>query len=731
MEPTDPKSSLRSVFAAVAALLVVCFIAVFLAGGLALASAEEGTAHSRTSRLLEVVLSRMRDMETGQRGYLITGEAGYLQPYREASSALAASIEDFKATAEKTGVPAADVDKLTGLISAKRAELLDTVETHDREGRDAAVRRVQSGKGKALMDEIRAVVQTLQAQQQRLMDKNAVDLARLTVFRTVAFGVVTALSLVALASAYRRIGRETARRYEAAKETVLQKNLLEVTLASIGDGVIVTDTAGRVTFLNAVANDLTGWGQEAVGRPCAEVFDIVNEETRLPVESPVDKVIRSGVVVGLANHTVLIKKDKSELPIDDSGAPIKDADDVFHGVVLVFRDFSEHKRAQKELKAAKDHADIASLAKDRFIASLSHELRTPLTPVIALLSSWQSDPTFPESRRGDVDLIRRSLDLESRLIDDLLDLSKIIQGKLSIAFEPTDLHQVLTWTLELCTTEAEQRGVALRPALLARSTSVQGDQARLHQVFWNIVRNAVKFSEPGAEVRIETRDLDGGQIEITVSDDGFGMDVETLDNLFEPFQQGAGASRFGGLGLGLSISKGLVLAHGGEIFGSSDGPGKGSKIKVVFPVRSATTFEHAPGGVVDSATEVKPLRVLLVEDHVDTATIVARLFEESGYRISVAHDVAGAITMVEGSGPFDVMISDVGLPDGTGYDLLARIRSSEAGQGTLRAVALTGYGMDEDVRRCREAGFDEHLTKPVDFTRLLKTVVRLGSGEAD
>jgi PAS domain S-box-containing protein len=234
----------------------------------------------------------------------------------------------------------------------------------------------------------------------------------------------------------------------ARSELTREKELLATTLASIGDGVIVTDPHGQVTFLNSEAEHLTGWtNAEAKGRNLRDIFVIVNEETRQAVENPVDKVLRLGSVVGLANHTVLIAKDGREIPIDDSGAPIRTTEGVLFGVVLVFRDFTEHKKATMALEQAKLEAEKANHAKDQFLAMLSHELRTPLTPVLMAATSLESDSRIDPEVREELAVMRRNIELEARLIDDLLDLTRIEHGKFDLRAEPVDIHAAIEHAL--------------------------------------------------------------------------------------------------------------------------------------------------------------------------------------------------------------------------------------------------------------------------------------------
>jgi PAS domain S-box-containing protein len=275
-----------------------------------------------------------------------------------------------------------------------------------------------------------------------------------------------------------------------------QKDLLAVTLSSIGDCVVLTDAEGRVTFMNAVAESVTGWNfSEARGRPTSEVFRILNEQTREVVENPAEKVMKHGVVVGLANHTLLIRRDGSEVPIDDSGAPIRGVDGKIHGVVLVFRDFSEYRARERELRAAKVEAEMANKAKDQFLAMLSHELRTPLTPVLATLNLWEASKEVPAFLQDDVQMLRRSIELEARIIDDLLDLTRIARGMLSFSPENTDLHALIEFLMSLSQSEMQEKRLDVSLALNAARHHVHTDAARLQQVLWNILRNAIKFTD--------------------------------------------------------------------------------------------------------------------------------------------------------------------------------------------------------------------------------------------
>ncbi|HEX5176395.1 MAG TPA: ATP-binding protein, partial [Chthoniobacteraceae bacterium] len=512
-------------------------------------------------------------------------------------------------------------------------------------------------------------------------------------------------------------------------EAERQRELLKVTLASIGDSVIVTDTLGRITFMNDVAESQTGWSfRDANLRPAREVFRIINEETREAVENPVEQVLKTGAVMGLANHTVLVRKDGSEMPIDDSGAPIREPDGTVRGAVLVFRDFTEHKAARAELNAAKEAAEAANRAKDQFLAILSHELRTPLTPVLATLNLWEATEEFPGELRADVRMLKRNIELEARIIDDLLDLTRITRGMLSFTREDADVTQVIELVLGMCRPELQRKQLRVVTDFQAVHRHVHTDVSRLQQVLWNILSNASKFTESGGTITVGTSNDADANLHITVTDTGIGMAQETIARLFTPFEQGERqlSRRYGGLGLGMAISRALVDLLGGKISAHSDGLGKGSSFTITFP----TCVPGHEGSDLETPSRAAPpaipaLRILLVEDHSDTALALVRLLTRRGYEVRVAETVAAALCTAQ-SERFDLLVSDLGLPDGTGFEVVKKIRAIRS----VPALALSGFGMEDDIRRCKDAGFDAHLTKPVNFQNLDTMILKLTATDA-
>ena len=711
-------SRLRWLFFGMAAVLVLSLIALLVVRQKSLNAHDRLQSAERLTILLRQAFSTIQDAETGQRGFLLTRQEAYLEPYESARAAIKKYLVALDGLGGKGILPAATVAELQALVLRKGEELQKTLDLARTGSAQEAMTLVRGNSGKMLMDEIRLRFEALLDHVDKARSRSYQEAANAIAAGNWIFLAVTLSNLAFLVWAYRRLKREIGLQYVAALETERQREILAVTLTSIGDAVIITDTAGRITFLNTVAETLTGWTtDDAMRRPCAEVFRIINEESRKQVESPVDKVLASGAVVGLANHTLLIRRDGTEVPIDDSGAPIREADGNIRGVVLVFRDFSEHKKFEKTLLQAKEDLEEAAMAKDRFLATLSHELRTPLTPVLATLSAWEVLKKLPEPLRPDLQRLRRNIELEAKLIDDLLDITRIEHGKLLLDKSPADVHGLLEEILGLFREETGGEGIELAFQHTAGEHHVLADTARMQQVFWNLLGNAIKFSPMGGTITISTRNPGQGRIEITFVDQGVGMDKATMDGLFQYFHQGSAKPRPGssGLGLGLSIAKALVEAHGGTLSASSAGPGAGSCFCVALSTVPAPVGEFPEKA--SQLTGEPSRRILILEDHEDTANVLAQILTSLGHHAD-CHSTIGSAERALSEGTYDLILSDLGLPDGNGLDFLRSVRKV----CQVPAVALTGYGMADDIQSCLDAGFDAHLTKPLDMDKLQKSL---------
>lgn len=382
-----------------------------------------------------------------------------------------------------------------------------------------------------------------------------------------------------------------------------------------------------------------------------------------------------------------------------------------------------------ELAAARQAAETANAAKDNFLAVLSHELRTPLTPALAATSALISaPPSDPGVLREFLAVIRRNIELEARLVDDLLDVTRIHRDKLRIQPVPLELNAVLRDALSMAAPMLREKQIAAVVDLVSGPAVVRGDAARLAQVFSNLLTNAAKFTPEGGQVTIRSEILEA-RVRVTVVDTGLGISPDVLPNIFEPFRQGevAKARRFGGLGLGLSIAKGLIEAHGGTIVAHSDGPGLGAKFTVELSVLkpAALDDEGKTPGMKYLAPQTA-LRVLLVEDHEDTRRILVSLISHWGHTVTAASTVTQACESLE-KGTFDLLLSDIGLPDGSGFDVVARLRQTSR----IPAVAMSGYGMESDLAQTHAAGFNEHIVKPVSAETLRAMLDRAGQGVAN
>ena len=681
---------------------------------------------------LERAASTLKDAETGQRGYLLTGRDEYLRPYIDATNGLDRDLDRLATLTSDNPGQQARVVELRRIAGEKIDELGRTVALRRKGDQEAALAIVQTDRGRQLMVRARALVAEIRDEEDRLLVQRSAA-SRNAVWRTVAsVAIATAMagSTLLLVSYLKR--REDAEKGRATESLRQSEDWLVKTLESIGDGVIATDGRGRVRLMNPIARSLTGWTQEqAVGRPVEEVFHIVNEATRQPAENPVTRASAEGIVLGLANHTTLISRDGTETPIDDSAAPIKDRDGRVVGVVMVFRGIAERRRHEVEVerllaseREARSEAEHANRAKDHFLAILSHELRTPLNPILLAATAMLERPPAPDELRPALEMIRQNVNLQARLIDDLLDVMRVVRGKMPLQWEVADAHALIGRAVEVCRSEVEGKGIRLETDLAAGHHHVNADMERLQQVLWNLLRNAVKFTPAGGTVTIRTRNEgdsnpQGDNLVIEVADTGIGIEPDALSRIFDPFQQGETTitRKYGGLGLGLAIGRGIVEAHGGTLDAESDGTGRGATFRVALGslpepdvARDGRGHSHAPAPPPDPGR----LNILLVEDDPTTLRLLARLLRGMGHEVEPADTLARASEVAEADG-FDLIISDVGLPDGTGLELM---RAITARRGRVPSIALTGYGMEEDIVRSREAGFSAHLTKPIDFMKL-------------
>ncbi len=514
-----------------------------------------------------------------------------------------------------------------------------------------------------------------------------------------------------------QLREEIRHRRRAEQRLREQTDWLQVTLTSIGDAVITTDKNGSVTFLNPVAEGLTAWNTaDAAGRPLDEVFHIINEITRQTVENPVSKVIRSGAVVGLANHTILVARDGTERPIDDSAAPIRDAEGQMIGVVLVFRDVTERRQAQRALGQRAEELAEADRRKNEFLAMLAHELRNPLAPIRSGLDLLAIEYGPSET----VQLMQEQVTHVVRLVDDLLDVSRIVTGRIELRRETVQLRPVVQRALETVKPLIAERNHQLHVDLPEEPVYLDADPVRMAQVIANLLHNAAKYTDPGGIIQLSAkRSADG--VVLTVKDNGIGIEASLMPLIFDLFTQSERTidRSLGGLGLGLTLVQNLVELHDGTVTAFSNGIGCGSQFVLKLPIHSKTIAESVRGEEIDLPPK---RRILVVDDNVGAAKMLRLLLMHCGAEeVHLAHDGPGAL-QAAANYPLDIVLLDIGLPRMDGYEVARRLRT-DLGLTRLLLVAVTGYGQAEDIRRSKEAGFDEHLVKPPAIENLLALFV--------
>lgn len=386
---------------------------------------------------------------------------------------------------------------------------------------------------------------------------------------------------------------------------------------------------------------------------------------------------------------------------------------------LVVSGIRQHELAERA-ESLNLRLQAALKEREYFIGVLSHELRTPLAPLLLAASMLRQDERLDADTRGIMDMVHRNVHLEARLIDDLLDMTRMERGKLKLDRRPVDLRRVVEQAVEVCRADLEAGELTMEVDIGAEPQIVEADASRLQQVFSNLLRNAVKFTPAGGRVRVRSR-CEGDTCTVEVSDSGSGIDPDFLPRAFSAFEQGDKThARKAGLGLGLAISKTIVDLHEGVITAQSEGKDRGATFVVSLPamdgVRSVPSERET--AAPDGPRPVRPLRILLVEDQVDTARIMRRLLMADGHEVQWAGDVATGLKLAAAH-EFDLLLSDLGLPDGNGVDLMRTLRRRGS---KLPGIVLSGYGQDQDLARSLEVGFAAHLVKPLELPELRNAI---------
>ena len=930
---------------------------------------------------LETLLSTLKDAETGQRGYLLSADERFLEPYQSALTDVMASRQQLTGLVDDNPEQTIRLRALGNKIDVKLGELKQTIDLLRAGNQPAAVAVVTGGSGKAVMDDLRRDVAEMQAIETALLDSRERETDASYRATAVSIVLATIVGVVLIGVVSSSFQRNLAREQRAARLLAEEKERLRTTVASIGDAVISTDPAGDVVYLNPVAESLTGWtNEQAVGVPLSQVFNIVNESTRRPVDNPAIRALRDGVIVGLANHTLLIAKDGTERPIDDSAAPVRGADDTVTGCVLVFRDISARRRTERQLSERDEqfrrtisevaiptllhadddevllvnkawtegsgyqHTDIPTIndwtaraygerhavaedyidtlfesdvrvdngeweittasgetrvwhffttpvgrdsagrrlivsnaidvteqrraeqglreseerlrmaqrvarigtfewniqtgvnmwtpdleamyglppggfagtlkswedlvhpddrpqairaiagalangefaaewrvvwpdgsvhwlagrasvfnddngkplrllginiditerkrddeelrrlaaelseadrRKDEFLATLAHELRNPLAPIRTGLQVLQRS-RGDGAQYGQVrEMMTRQTDQLVRLVDDLMDVSRITRGKLELRKDRVELAAVLQMAVETARPIIESGGHQLTVTLPPTPVFVQADMTRLAQVFANLLNNAAKYSEPGGHIRI-TVDRQEGEIVIRVTDTGIGIPPDMLPTIFDMFAQVDRTleKAQGGLGIGLTLAQRLTMMHGGALEARSDGLGHGSEFVVRLPAALAVLPDGRATADDKNAMHAQVRRrILVADDNEDSVSMMEMLLSDCGHDVRTANDGLEAVRQADEFEP-DVIILDIGMPRLNGYEVCRRIRALPALEKAVM-IALSGWGQEEDKRRSEEAGFHYHVVKPVDPSALMQLLSQL------
>jgi PAS domain S-box-containing protein len=511
------------------------------------------------------------------------------------------------------------------------------------------------------------------------------------------------------------------------------------------DGIITIDERGTIESFNPAAVRIFGWAPE----------DVVGQNVRMLMPEPyhgehddyLANYLRTGdrKVIGIGRVVAGRRKDGSTFPMDLAVSELQlGTRRMFTGIV---RDISERKRAEEErerlLAAAEDsraRAEAANRAKDQFLATVSHELRTPLSPILMWSHMLQAGQLDPEKARQAVDAIVRNVNTQAQLIDDLLDVSRIVSGKLRMDVRPVELVPPIEAAVESVRPAADGKQVNLHVILDPRAGLVSGDPQRVQQIVWNLLSNAIKFTPKGGHVHVRLERVNS-HVELSVADTGQGIDSALLPHLFERFWQAeTGTTRQqGGLGLGLAIVRHLTELHGGTVSAESPGVGHGAVFRVVLPLMATTSATTDPGRRHPAASDetrrpelaqLDGVRVLLVDDEVDCNEALQELLAARGAEVRVAGSAAQALEMLDRWRP-EVLVSDIGMPGEDGYALIRHVRARRREDGRdIPGVALTAYASVDDRVKILTAGFQMHVVKPVDPAELIAVVAMLAGRTA-
>ena len=556
-------------------------------------------------------------------------------------------------------------------------------------------------------------------------EDNAVEMLKRGATDYVSKGRLSRLHVV-LERALREVAQKEAT--DNARRLLREADLMYARVVeSLRDyAVLLLDSAGNIRNWNQAAQAIFGYqADEVIGKSANLLFSEQDRTTGV-----FDNEMRVARHDGKApDNRWMLRQDGTTFWAEGVLVPLRDDGingNAPGGYTKLLRDGTQAWQAAKALRDARDEAERANLAKDRFLAVLSHELRTPLTPIGAAAHVLEKSAHVPQEHRHLLPMIRRNVALEARLIDDLLDLTSITSGKVSLRLAPVDMHRLIGVVVDMVADQISERQLRLTTQLAADLPVVMADEARMHQVVWNILRNAIKFTAPGGVITLQTSSL-AGQFLFSCTDNGIGIEPAALSRIFTAFEQADRevSQRFGGLGLGLAIAQGLVQEHQGELSVRSDGRGQGATFTLMLEaLQESAAGRHDASRqrqlATDTAGAGDPVecRLLLVEDNPDSADVLSMGLQAYGYTVTLARTRAQALD-IGAHTPFDVVVTDLGLPDGSGIDI------GKALSPHTPVIALSGYGTPQDIERSTAAGFSGHIVKPAEFSAVHSMVQRI------
>jgi PAS domain S-box-containing protein len=526
---------------------------------------------------------------------------------------------------------------------------------------------------------------------------------------------------------------------------------LAAIITSSEDAIASKTLDGIVTSWNAAAERLFGFtAEQMIGQPITRIIpeELQHEETLILSK------LRQGERIE-RYETVRLHKEGHRLEVSLTVSPIRDSSGRIVGAAKIAHDVTARRRAERTLqereaqlakllaeresfleseRVARSEAEHLSHVKDEFLATLSHELRTPLNAIQGWATLLRDHEVSAQDRERGLETIERNVRVQAQIVNDLLDMSRIVSGKIHLEVQPLYLHEVVKNAIETVRQSASAKNVRIQPLLDSGIGMVRGDPNRLQQVLWNLLSNAVKFTPSGGRVQVILERVNS-HVEIRVADTGIGIPVEFLPYVFDRFRQGDPSTtrRYGGLGLGLSIVKSLVELHGGTVCVKSAGENQGSAFIIALPISHVQSDESERRGNAGSPDplesielpELRSVSVLIVDDEPDGRALMARILEGRGARTTCVSSAPEALDALA-SEHFDILLSDVGMPSLDGYELIRRVRALNASRaGPIPAIAITAYARPEDRQRSLLAGFHMHLSKPVEARELIASIAGL------